>query len=360
MLVSDNIDQDDAVFHFNQHDYFYYIQVSDYTITRQYMMNHGNIVSQFTAWATQQQQSVAAGKPYLLGEMAAIGPQGLAGITDVFGCALWALDFFMYAATINVTHVLMHMTDVGNQSAWQPITIGDIAPWVRPAYYGHIITSTLIGPNNDTTIAEIDIRSQQLQDYAGRASSYVVYRGDRIYATVLINMKEFNQSMTANETTALNFTIYIPPEYAGNNLTVYKLSAPGADSFKQVTWAGIDFQTDDGLPISAATNDTTFTTVSSEGTFSVLVRDTQAVVVVFDSSSGVILDPPTLTNPGTSSSSNSVSVSPSAAAASSSSSADSSGTGATAKSAGQRMYIVGNVFIMTVLLGICMAIITFS
>ena len=366
MLVTDNIDQDDAVFHYNQHDYFYYIKVSDYTITRQYMMNHGNIVSQFTAWATQQQQSVAAGKPYLLGEMAAIGPQGLADITDVFACALWTLDFFLYTATINISHVLMHMTDVGNQSAWQPITIGDIAPWVRPAYYGHIITSTLIGPNNDTTIAEIDIRSQQLQDYAGRASSYVVYRGDKIYATVLINLKEFNQSMTANDSTALNFTVNVPPAYAGNNLTVFKLSAPGADSFKEVTWAGINFQTDDGLPTAGATNDTTFTTVSSQGTFSVLVRDTQAVVVLFDSSSGVILDPQTSNDPGSSSSSNnavppssSSSSSSSSSASSSSSSADSSGTGAsTSKSAGQRMYAFDNVFIMTVL-GICMAIIGF-
>ena len=318
------------------------------------MMNHGNIVSQFTAWATQVRQSAAAGKSYLLGEMAAIGPQGLAEITDVFGCALWALDFFMYAATINVSHVLMHMTDLGNQSAWQPITIGDIAPWVRPVYYGHIVTSTLIGPNNDTTIAEIDIRSQQLQDYAGRVSSYVVYRGDTIYATVLINMKEFNQSMTANDSTAINFTINIPPAYAGNNLTVFKLSAPGADSFKEVTWAGINFQTNDGLPTAGATNDTTFTTVSPEGTFSVLVRDSQAVVVVFESSIEVILDPPTSNDPGTSSSSSTVS--PSSSPSSSSSSADSSGTAA--KSVGQRMYELDTVFILTIL-GICMAIIAF-
>jgi len=145
-LVADGIDKNNNVFHYNQHDYFYYVSVSGFSLTRQYMMNHGNIVSQFRAWKTQQEQSVAAGKPYLLGEMAAVGPQGMGEITDVFGCALWSLDFFLYAASINVTRVLMHMTDLGNQSAWQPITIGNIAPWVRPAYYGHIITSTLIGP----------------------------------------------------------------------------------------------------------------------------------------------------------------------------------------------------------------------
>lgn len=256
-------------------------------------MNHVNIVSQFASWTQQQRQSHAAGKPYLLGEMAAVGPEGLALITDVFGCALWALDFFMYAASINVTHVLMHMTDMGNQSAWQPIPIGNTVPWVRPVYYAHIIVSTLIGPYNDTTVAEIDLQSQELQDYAGLASAYVVYRGNTIHAAVLINFREFNQTDIESSETQLNFTVNIPPQYAGSTLAVFKLSGPGADAVRGVTWAGIDFQTANGLPVAANTNDTSFVTVSADGRFSVLVRDTQAVVVMFNSSSDVILDPPT-------------------------------------------------------------------
>lgn len=363
MLASDGIDKTDAVFHYNQHDYFYYIQVSGYALTRAYMMNHGNIVSQFTAWATQQQQSIAAGKPYLLGEMAAVGPQGLAEITDVFGCAIWSLDFFLYSATINVTRVLMHMTDIGNQSAWQPITIGDIAPWVRPAYYGHIVTSTLIGPNNDTTIAEIDIRSQELQDYAGSASAYVVYRGDQIYAAVVINLKEFNQTQTESSATQLNFTLNVPPAYAGSNLTVYKLSAPGADSFKGVTWAGLNFQTDDGLPTSAATNDTTFVTVSQGGQLSVLVRDTQAAVIVFDTSSPVILQSPSSPSTGTRPSSSAAAAPASKSTTAASGTPNSTtGTNSTSgsdpgsKSSGERIGVPGVVFVVTSLC-ICMAII---
>jgi Glycosyl hydrolase family 79 C-terminal beta domain len=365
MLANDGIDRTDAVFHYNQHDYFYYIQVSGYALTRQYMMNHGNIVSQFTAWQTQQQQSVAAGKPYLLGEMAAVGPQGLALVTDVFGCALWTLDFFLYAASINVTRVLMHMTDIGNQSAWQPGTIGDIAPWVRPSYYGHIITSTLIGPNNDTTIAEIDVRSQELQDYAGSASAYVVYHGQSIHAAVVINLKEFNQTDTESSSTQLNFTFNVPPAYGGRNLTVFKLSAPGADSFKGVTWAGINYQTDNGLPVAASSNDTTTVAVSPSGQLSVLVRDTQAAVIIFDSSSPVIL---TTTSSGTSPSSTassqpSVSITTASTTTEGSSRGQESsladgGTGSSSSSsssAAQRGYDAGNVVIMN-LLCICMAI----
>ena len=350
MLAKDGIDKTDAVFHYNQHDYFYYIDVSGYTLTRAYMMNHGNMVSQFTSWASQVKQATAVGKPYLLGEMAAVGPQGLAGVTDVFGCAIFTLDFLLYTATLNITHVLFHMTDIGNQSAWQPITVGGIAPWVRPAYYAHIITSTLIGPSNDTRIAEIDVTSQLLQDYAGQASSYVVYRGNSIYAAVLINLKEFNSTATETSDTQLNFTLNVPPEYAGNNLTIYKLSAPGADSFKQVTWAGINYQTDDGVPIAGATNDTSFVTVSPDGQLSVLVRDSQAVVIHFNSS-GIILDQATsgTSNASTPSDPGSTSTSSNASANTSGSSSGST------SSLASLSYTHGNVILMTFVIAFGMA-----
>jgi hypothetical protein len=315
------------------------------------MMNHANMVAQFSSWATQSQQAAAAGKPYLLGEMAAVGPQGLSGITDVFGCALFTLDFFLYTATINISHVLFHMTDVGNQSAWQPITVGGIAPWVRPAYYAHIIISTLIGPNNDTTIAEIDVQNQLPEDYGNQASSYVVYHGNQIYAAVLINLKEFNQTDTETTDTQLNFTLNIPPEYAGSDLTVFKLSAPGADSSQGVTWAGINYQTDDGIPVSGTTNDTTIVTVSEAGQFSVLVRDSQAVVVVFNSSEGFILQPAPGTSTGTSSADD---ASP---PPESNTTSNSSGTDPESSSAASPPQTLGNVILFILVLYIGMALV---
>ena len=315
------------------------------------MMNHGNMVSQFSSWASQNQAAAAAGKPFLLGEMAAVGPQGLANITDVFGCALFTLDFLLYTASIGVSHVLFHMTDIGNQSAWQPITIGAIDPWVRPSYYAHIITSTLIGPNNDTRIAEIDVRSQLLADYAGQASSYIVYHGDHIFAAVLINLKEFNQTDTESTNTQLNFTLNVPVAYAGNKFTVLKLSAPGADSFKGVTWAGINYQTTDGIPVAAASNDTTFVTVSSTGKFSVLVRDSQAAVVLFNSSAGVIISQATADGRNVSTTTGSTTGS-----TISSTIANDSGLGSDSRSSAASTSYTVDIFIRFVLC-ICMAII---
>jgi hypothetical protein len=69
----------------NQHDYFYYIDVSGYELTLDFFMDLSQTPQQFEAWVTQQAQAAATGKPYYLREMASVGPVGLTGISDVFG-----------------------------------------------------------------------------------------------------------------------------------------------------------------------------------------------------------------------------------------------------------------------------------
>jgi hypothetical protein len=88
---------------FNQHDYYYYIGVSTYTLTFQLFTNFSTVMSQFSAWTTQLAQANTAGYPYFLREMGVVGPIGYAGITDTFAASLWTLNFFLYAATIGIS-----------------------------------------------------------------------------------------------------------------------------------------------------------------------------------------------------------------------------------------------------------------
>jgi hypothetical protein len=87
--------------------------------------------------------------------------------------------------------------------------------------------------------------------------------------------------MTESSPIHLNFTVNIPLRYSGDNLTIFKLSALGVDSFKGVTWAGFNFQMEEDLPVSTAPNNTTFTTASSYGQFSILGCDSKTVFVLF-------------------------------------------------------------------------------
>ena len=79
----------------------------------------------------QLTESFDAGFPYFLREMGVVGPIGAHGITDTFAASLWTLNFFLFAATLNVSSVQMHMTDNSNASAWQPISYYGNDPFVR-------------------------------------------------------------------------------------------------------------------------------------------------------------------------------------------------------------------------------------
>jgi hypothetical protein len=58
---------------FNQHDYYYYIGVSDYPLDFDYFTDLWTMEYQFTAWRTQLAESKAAGYPYYLREMGVVG-----------------------------------------------------------------------------------------------------------------------------------------------------------------------------------------------------------------------------------------------------------------------------------------------
>ena len=72
----------------NQHDYYYFVSVSKYGLTLDYMLQLQTTETQFDYWTSQVRQAIATGVPYYLREMASAGPIGIAGISDTFGAAL--------------------------------------------------------------------------------------------------------------------------------------------------------------------------------------------------------------------------------------------------------------------------------
>ena len=58
---------------FNQHDYYYYIGVSEYALDFEYFTDLVTMTDQFAAWASQSAEASAAGYPYYLREMGLVG-----------------------------------------------------------------------------------------------------------------------------------------------------------------------------------------------------------------------------------------------------------------------------------------------
>jgi hypothetical protein len=258
----------------NQHNYFYFVDVTPYPLTLEHLMELSNTESQFAHWAAEVRDSLATGLPYHLREMASAGPIGLPDISNTFGASLWNLNFFLYAATLNISSVQMHMTDNSYASPWMPFTRTGYQIGVRPSYYAFAAITQIVGSGNGTTQVAPVTPSGLSGDYTNYVRSYGIYAGQKISAIAIINARPANESM--QQKGGVTFRLTNLP--AGETLYLSTLTAAGSDSLAGSTWNGISFEENsDGTPQTV--NETIATvTVSSSGEASVYVRDSQAVV----------------------------------------------------------------------------------
>lgn len=275
IAVQANNSRNSYIASWNQHDYYYYIGVSTYPLTLYSFMTLSTTKDQFSAWETQIEQSQDTPYPYALREMGVVGPIGLEGITNTFGAALWTLNFFLYAATLNITSVQMHMTDNSNASAWQPLEMYNRQPFVRPNYYGFAAFDQIIGPSCQAQVAEYDIGAYP-ENYGGRLVAYSVYQAGELATIVVINSNQANVSLSSKPSVTVDLSL--PSSLAGKVLHLAYLTNDGADATAGTTWNGISFeQSGNGTPTQVDNTDQTVT-VGSDGSVSFTVRDSQAVV----------------------------------------------------------------------------------
>lgn len=254
----------------NQHDYFYFVDVSTYDLDLSILMDFDKTESQFEYWTTEIQYALTTGVPYNLREMANVGPIGLANISNTFGAALWFINFYCYAATLNISSVEMHMTDNSYAAPWQPIFMNEKSPNVRPSYYGLAAMAQLIGSGNGTT------RLAPLATQNSYVRAYAHYANDDLASLVIINAQQVNSSVA--DKGSIDFTLSLP-QYSGKTLYLSYLSADGADVIHNVTWNGLSYE-QDSLGTATPVDDMSGQTVDidNNGAATITVRDSQAVI----------------------------------------------------------------------------------
>ncbi|KAI0884973.1 uncharacterized protein GGS22DRAFT_200075 [Annulohypoxylon maeteangense] len=262
----------------NQHDYYYYIGVSPYPITLERLMTLRTTEDQFAAWQAQVEQAAQTPYPYALREIGVVGPIGLQSVTDVFGAALWTLNFLLYTASLGVAAVGLHMTDTSNASAWLPVPMYGLEPRVRPLYYGVVAFDQIIGPLSsctETRIARCEVLAWPA-GYEDLVRAYVVYQRGQLASVVVVNGMLANSSLgnKGNVTEKLQ----LPASMAGQVVYLAYLTSPGADAVDNTTWNGISFEkSGDGTPTQVGDGQQTVQ-VAANGTASFSLRDSEAVV----------------------------------------------------------------------------------
>jgi hypothetical protein len=213
------------------------------------------------------------------------------GVSDTFGASLWTLNFFLYAASIGISSVQMHMTDNSNASAWSPIPMyGRETSFVRPQYYAHAAVAQIVGNGNGTTQIASLTTSNVGAAYDGRIRAYAAYANDKLQSITLINSKKADASVSNKG--SFTFNLNLGSANANKEVYISYLTAPGADSQSDVTWNGMKYDDITGAS-SVADNTVTTTTADGNGRISVPVRDSQAVVanIGFQLGSTAVLKP---------------------------------------------------------------------
>lgn len=84
-------------------------------------MNHTNIMQNLAPQIKRAENLAYLGLPYTLGELNSIANQGVNGETNVFGDALWLVDFSLWAA------VHVRATNLSNTIHNKPLTLSRVS-----------------------------------------------------------------------------------------------------------------------------------------------------------------------------------------------------------------------------------------
>lgn len=233
-------------------------------------MNRTAMIQQMNYHAHASAYTVSKGLPYVIGETNSIACQGLAGASDVFGAAVWSVDYALYAASLNVSNMYWHMGTGYRYAAWQATQNGTTTPGPRPLYYGNWFIATALG-NSDVQVVPI-VNTTSLAGYA-------IYSNRRhrseLKSIVLVNMEVFNSTSTpTSQRSSVDFAL--PEKLGGKNCkaSIKRLTAAGAEVRDGIAFAGRTVALDGSIRGNESKEKVTDGVVN--------VRASEALLVLFD------------------------------------------------------------------------------
>jgi hypothetical protein len=122
------------------------------------LMDHTSIVNSISNHVKVAQELKAySNGPYVMGETNSLSGGGATGLSDVFGAALWVVDYALWQATQNIQRVHFHESSTSPYAAWSPSTD---PPTTNAPYYGNILVAVAVGsaPALRTSIWETTTR----------------------------------------------------------------------------------------------------------------------------------------------------------------------------------------------------------
>ncbi|ETS74799.1 hypothetical protein PFICI_13283 [Pestalotiopsis fici W106-1] len=288
---SDGLDADADITYFSSHNYISGANSLGVTLQGT-LMNHTRTKQSVDAHVAEYNAiNPGSNVPHIFGETNSLYQQGRPGLSNTFGAALWATDFLLYSASVNIQRVHLHMGTNYRYQAWQPLTTNITSIGTKAPYYGNVAAAAFLGNLNVATVQIAELETGDAGDDAEAA--YLAYVDGVLRRVMFINLREYNYTLNGTgdlaspnpePRTVRTYSLSVGNLTAGAG--VQRLSANGSDAITGVTFDGwsYNYELERGAPVRLA-NVTVGErlNVTEDGVLSVGVADSEAVIVTLDS-----------------------------------------------------------------------------
>ncbi|KAL7792077.1 glycoside hydrolase family 79 protein [Trichoderma ceciliae] len=232
------------------------------------LMSHTAVVNSITSHVNYAKTSTINAE-YIIGEHNSLYGGGASGLSDVFGAALWAMEFSLYAASSGVIKRIHFHQSVGSPyAAWVPSgTLATNAP-----YYGKLAASTFLARSNT-----IDVKTITLNKDADKDSGYGAYIDGHLRRIAVLNLRQYNSGSGSrgNQT----YSVQVAP---GSSWASQRLTAAGATDKTGVTFNGFSYDADsNGLAKRVSGKESgKIIKADHHGNITFTVQDSEAIVLL--------------------------------------------------------------------------------
>lgn len=226
----------------------------------------------------------------ILGETNSLYNEGRPGLSNVFGSALWGVDFALSSAAAGIGRVHMHQGTNYRYAAWQPVDTEKAPRGTKAPYYATVAVAAALGDTAQHDVAVATLPTPAALD-AEADVAHAIYANGRLARVFFLNMRGYNTTATGSglgladgdplPRGSQNYTLSVPDGL--DSVPVQRLLANGSDAITGITWDGWSYnvELDGGRPVRLA-NVTTGETVSvTDGQVTVTVPDSSAALLSF-------------------------------------------------------------------------------
>lgn len=209
------------------------------------LMNHTRTVQSVSNQVALMKNLSQYHLPFILGEGNSLYNQGRPGLSNVFGAALWGIDFNLYCASQGIVRFHMHMGTNYRYASWQPVDTVNVTKGTKAPYYGNIAVAAFLG---DLTETKTEIRNIQLS--GERQAAYAAYVDGKLSRVIVIDMNAYNYSVdNPIKRPQSSHTFQVPSTCKSKAVGNY-LYANGSDAITGITWNGLsyNYELDNGKP----------------------------------------------------------------------------------------------------------------